>query len=63
MLEIFACLISSVLQGTCMKLRAIDLLFDSKNFQSFLCDGRAFCLKSHWLIKALYYFIFFLDFS
>ena len=42
------------MSGTNKILRAIDLLYDSKFFQSFGgCDGKSISFQLYWLIKGL----------
>ena len=53
----YACLTSSVLWGTDKVLRAIDLLFDSNFFQSFLFGGKFIYFQLYWSIKGYIFVI------
>ena len=44
-------------------LRAINLLFDSNSFQSFLCDGKCISFQFYWFIKGLFFYIFCCSFA
>ena len=49
----YVCLISLALWGIYKTLKAIDLLFNSNIFQSFLCNETFISFQLYWLIKHL----------